>query len=254
MQPLEITPKFSRHNTYELALLSKLAYKKEKVINKKLFQNGYKSYFISKGDIQCFIAEHDKYSVVVFRGTDNVNDWVTNLRFRMIEHTYGLVHSGFSIGVNEVNFTIKHHLNYEKPIFITGHSQGAALAGIFAVVLRLSGVEAEAVYNYGQPRMGGNCFAGNYERLLGPMTYRIVNNNDTVTRVPPRAMNFVHVGKFIYINSKGELSTNYQNWRRFLDRVQGRIEDFGKWGLDGLKDHDISRYIEALAEKVEQPA
>jgi triacylglycerol lipase len=256
MQPLNITTKFDRHNAHQLALLSKLVYKNEKKIAKQLHKHGYKCYFFDRHDIQCFIAEHDQYSVICFRGTEsgNLQDWATNLKCRMIEHTYGFVHAGFSLGVNAVNFEIKHHLNHNKPVFVTGHSQGAALAGICAVLLRLSGIEPQAVYAYGQPRMGGGCFANNYERLLGPMTYRIVNNNDTVTRIPPRAMNFVHVGQLIYINSAGQVSTNYNNWRRFLDRVKGRIEDFGDWGTDGLKDHAIDRYIEAFSEKVEQTA
>lgn len=244
--PLNIISSFDKNNACTLAQMCELVYSDEMVVIDALHRNGYTGFFIDVDDVQCFIAEHDNYSVIVFRGTDDVSDWVTNLTFRMAEHVYGFVHAGFSRAIDAVFADVKHNLNTRKPVFITGHSQGAALASLCAIKLRLSGWDVKAVYAYGQPRVGGHSYKTHYNKLLKNCTYRIVNNNDTVTRVPPRSFNYVHVGQFVYIDTAGLISFDPGNWGVFLDRVKGRIDDFGTWGADGVKDHNIQRYVAAL--------
>ena len=79
----------------------------------------------------------------------------------------------------------------------------------------------------------------------------MVNNNDIVTRLPPRTLKYKHVGQVKYLNSKGKLETGATPWKNFLKRVkgqiEGRIDDFLKPGTDGLKDHGMARYVKILA-------
>jgi len=59
-------------------------------------------------------------------------------------------------------------------------------------------------------------------------------------------MNFSHVGTFLYFDKDGKLDDDLSCWYRLLDRVEGRIEDLGKPGTDGIKDHDMNKYLKWL--------
>lgn len=56
--------------------------------------------------------------------------------------------------------------------------------------------QAKGLYTFGQPRTGDREFARKPDADFEQQTFRYVNNNDIVTRVPFRAMNYSHVGLF----------------------------------------------------------
>ena len=74
-----------------------------------------------------------------------------------------------------------------------------------------------------------------------------MNNNDIVTRVPPRASGYSHIGRFLYFDVDGNLRDDISWWNRFLDRVKGLEKDFGKLGPDDVKDHAMDGYAELLS-------
>ena len=51
---------------------------------------------------------------------------------------------------------------------------------------------------------------------------------------------------FLYFDTDKVLHTDLHWWYLFLDKVEGIIEDFGEIGLDNIKDHNMSEYIEGL--------
>src|SRR5207247_2585619 len=65
-----------------------------------------------------------------------------------------------------------------KKIWIAGHSLGGALAQLCAAHVDLLGIPVEAVYTFGQPRVGDETFAKNMHDKLGKRTYRLVNDRD----------------------------------------------------------------------------
>ena len=71
--------------------------------------------------------------------------------------TGGKIHSGFNEAFSQVSVEIQTILNKEeyknKPLFITGHSLGGALAVIAAKKLTHKGGMA-ACYTFGSPRVG----------------------------------------------------------------------------------------------------
>jgi hypothetical protein len=62
------------------------------------------------------------------------------------------------------------------------------------------------VYTFGQPRVGDWQFASKYEDHLGTKTFRFVNNNDVVARVPPAVLGFRHVGRMLLFDHTGALT------------------------------------------------
>lgn len=102
------------------------------------------------------------------------------------------------------------------------------------------------LYTFGQPRTGDTEFAGAFNTAFGSQTFRFVNNNDLVTRIPPRALGFSHVGRLRYFDVDGGLHGEMDWWYRFMDRVKGRLEDFVEilefdLPFDGIEDHNMKK-------------
>ncbi|MEL6893092.1 MAG: lipase family protein, partial [Actinomycetota bacterium] len=74
---------------------------------------------------------------------------------------------------------------------------------------------------------------------------RWVNNNDIVTRVPPRWLRYRHNGAQMYLDRNGEM-------RRLTARQRGRDRWSGFWhGLkqrrfDHFSDHAIAAYVDHI--------
>ena len=74
------------------------------------------------------------YTIVAFRGTKNIQDWLTNLSVAQVDGINGKFHSGFykraaSIPLDEILTLAK-----GKPIYFVGHSLGGAIAQICALL------------------------------------------------------------------------------------------------------------------------
>ncbi len=131
-------------------------------------------------------------AVLVFRGTKQIKDWMTNLD-AATEPIYssdgkgkilGKVHRGFNSAFLSVKPKIDRLLEDDKdlPLFITGHSLGGALATV--ATWYLSGDRLAACYTFGAPRVGDS---GLMDRFRTPI-YRLVNGIDPVPFVPPSGM------------------------------------------------------------------
>jgi hypothetical protein len=149
---------------------------------------------------------------------------------------------------------------------ITGHSLGGALAVLCAHILQAEGWTVHSVYTFGQPRVGDRAFAAAYNGLkagqasslsfetdrpdacptLGSQTFRLVNENDIVPRLPGWVLGYRHAGQHEFITAAGALVENpslftialtdalglYAAWRRFDDVV--------------IEDHFMGAYLKAL--------
>ena len=205
---------------------------------------------------QGFVMTNDDIIVIAFRGTEitEPEDISTDLRFLPVRGPFaGKVHEGFYKALNmawpAVEQAISSCRTRPKSLWFTGHSLGAALATLAVARMRDEDQPVDGLYTFGQPRVGDRDFARNFNADFGKYTFRFVNNNDVVTRIPPRELKYSHVGTLKYFTEDGRLVDDISFWNRFLDRVHGRMADFLEWGTDGLTDHNMPNYV-ALIEAV----
>lgn len=214
---------------------------------------------VGKGTQGRFL-EHADHRVLCFRGTEpsEMADIGTDLCVKLgplpldIARIGGLqTHQGFANALASVWQTIVEYLGTQppKPLVITGHSLGGALAVLAGFALHHSGkkIDIKSVYTYGQPRVGNVTFALAYNSLFQTRHWRVVNNRDMVTRVPPRSSGYRHTGRTLYFDSEGIATVDPTGWLKFLDRVSFAADrDWLGQLLENGFDHPIARYIEIL--------
>ncbi|GAK86190.1 triacylglycerol lipase [Vibrio ponticus] len=103
-----------------------------------------------------------------------------------------------------------------------------------------------SVYTFGQPRALTRQTAQIFNMECKSRYFRFHNNNDIVTRVPARLMGYSHVGSYLYITEDEQIHQESGFWFRFVDSVEGVIDDLKEDGLDGIKDHDMDNYLRAI--------
>ncbi len=137
---------------------------------------------------QGFLVVWPDKAVLSFRGTESteVSDILVDLRF--IQKTVGKakVHSGF---YGEVKRLWKKHILPDlkkyvegKPVWVTGHSLGAAMATVAGMLY-----EFEDVVTFGEPRVGFDI----EKEFKAKGHTRVVSGNDPVTMVPLKNMFFL---------------------------------------------------------------
>lgn len=151
---------------------------------------------ISENATQAYVAyqandedkdeDKEKFAVLAFRGTET--DRMADIRAdakaaQTTCPTGGRVHSGFKEHYDDAERRVEELLDDEKiknkPLFITGHSLGGAVATM--ATRRLSDEhKIAACYTYGAPRVGTEEWV---TQIKSPI-YRIVNSADPVPMVP----------------------------------------------------------------------
>ncbi len=250
------TTRYQHCNALFMAKASKLAYESPDMIHSTLTAWGYTQVaFFDRNDTQAFVAGNTEMIVVAFRGTEPrvLKDLMTDKQILRRRGPYGKVHRGFLKALNAVWSDIQNSLisfqDRSQSIWFTGHSLGAALATLAVAKMGEEAKPVNGLYTFGQPRVGGKAFARDFDLDFKPRTFRFVNNSDIVTRVPRRALGYRDVGQVLYIDSSGILHDDVHWWNQFLDRVKGHIDDLGKIGTDGIKDHGIAKYLKSLSKK-----
>ena len=245
--------KVKRQFTWEIATwmakLSMHAYQKESDFKKAMKPLGsWKVRYFDFGGTQAYALNGKKNFVLVFRGTQPTQwaDIKADLKFRKEPSiatngvNEGHVHRGFKQALNTVWDDILSYMSNSnagnKNIIITGHSLGAALATLVAGRLNVSTV---TLYTFGSPRVGNK----KWNSMQEFTHYRFRNNNDIVTRVPPRWLGFKHHGEMKYFDYKDMINTGSGSWFMFRNWIMGLYRSlFSLKTWDSFSDHDISTY------------
>jgi len=174
-------------------------------------------FFGGKGT-ECMVGWNDEVMVVSFRGTE--------LKSRSAAHEIGTdmntipvpfegggkVHKGFLKALEEIwngSEGLEAFLeeaireNPSRPLWMTGHSLGGALATLcFART-----PEAKGLYVYGAPRVGDQKFV---DIIQGRPIWRVEHGRDPVPMLPPDLptvnFEFKDAGNLVFINKDGHIN------------------------------------------------
>ena len=255
---------YSDRMAWVLASMAQLVYehfeeggKVEELLLEKLKGGGFQwidGFNSTVTDTQAFmvIKEDRSYAVLSFRGTEvtKTKDVITDLKARMISSVDGRVHHGFVNAYKSVEPDILKNLSKIEgvPLYITGHSLGAALATLATQHLEQNNVyrqQIAACYTFGSPRVGNTEF----DRDFKSPVYRVINTTDIVTVIPLLAMGYIHVGDIRFLERvPGEFRRGYiPLLQRLFFFVVSIFRLFGPL----VGDHAITEYrkkLEAIAQ------
>jgi triacylglycerol lipase len=156
------------------------------------------------------IGEREKAVVLAFAGTDPAvwETVITDFTLHQGEETHAGFQAAADAVMGEVAQAVALSQAGAKPLFITGHSLGAAVAALTALAAVNKGANLAAVYGFGMPRAGNKDFHAHYTAALGERTFRFVHGLDIVARVPPSIVpgisDFRHVGHVFQCASGGK--------------------------------------------------
>lgn len=141
-----------------------------------------------KQGTQAILVDAEDYFVLSFRGTEaeSLSDIKSDAKANIVKCSVsnGNIHAGFRDAFNYIRRDVEEEINKkeyaDKPLFITGHSLGGALATVATKFLMHKGGLA-ACYTFGSPRVGNDDWVNNIKTPI----HRVVNAADSVTMLPP---------------------------------------------------------------------
>jgi len=253
---------YSPINAWWLSEAATLVYADPDFVRTKFRKAGLENLvFFDKDSTQCFVVSNKKFAFVVFRGSEIWKkrekfdpakvfaDLLTDVDIRLVKwESGGKVHRGFKSALDEVWEELvllieKLHRRGLK-IWFGGHSLGAALATLAADRCPFT----TGVYTIGSPRVGDRDFRNQYQVQAA---YRIVNNSDIVTRVPPSKY-YRHVGEIRFIDGRGGVHDRPVEAKRRNTRTQKEPRDNYetdeqfRGGLQGLVPDAVRDHVPVL--------
>lgn len=111
-------------------------------------------------EMLCKYDEFTNTTIIGFGGTDELRDWATNILFRPYHHPQGYrLHRGFYFAFSRLSNKLFEYtfIRKSKRLYLTGFSQGGALAQICALQLRMFEIPIE-LYVMGSPLVGDKNF------------------------------------------------------------------------------------------------
>lgn len=236
------------------AQVSRISYMQPHAVEAYIPRLGLKlEKFADRDGAQAYVFGNDSDLVVACRGTEP-NDWndvkADVNAFMVLAETVGRVHRGFKQEVDDLWPELEKIVATEtRTLWFTGHSLGGAMATICAGRCFLAHIPAmpRAVYTFGAPRVGTKRYINNVDVELT----RWVNNNDIVPRVPPTWLGYRHTGRRVYINTYGKVRKMTKR-QRAKDRWRGFMYGLKQGKVDHFSDHAIARYIDHIADAVEE--
>lgn len=183
-----------------------------------------------------FVIESDQAVILAFRGTSTPTDWVTDMiaqqvLFKPVKRGCK-THRGFSevyMSARDQIFHLLDQTSKDKPLFITGHSLGGALAAHAALDIAINRKPKNLItYTFGAPRAGDPEFARSYNDAV-PLTFRIQNEFDIVPHLPP----------LVYTLPKSKKTYYYMHVK------EGVMRKFHNGSISG--NHVIGSYFANLA-------
>jgi hypothetical protein len=284
---MEESPGGNLNNAQYLATASDLAYYNEPDGPQKFkAELGLDARLFSVGNTQAYVATDDDHIVVAFRGTEaptsieGLKDWLltdANNYLILPEGRIGTdfaaagvgarFHRGFMTALSDiwdpVCSAVEEELKKkERPLWLTGHSLGGALALLAAWRFLRKTMDVYRVYTFGGPMVGNEAAVKAFDKELEGKVYRFVHGPDIVPKLPTislvanaygHCVQEIHVGVVEVAEAAVESANDFfsklsAGAGEVLDKV--RVDKIWERLMQGVSAHDITKYRARIAEKL----
>jgi triacylglycerol lipase len=268
-------------NAQALAAASDLAYLPETEA-KSGFQEllGLDAKLLSVNNTQVYVATSPEHIVVAFRGTeaptsiDGLKDWLLTDALNLFIVPEGQLgtdlaaagvgsrfHQGFVNATADIwpeaLGTIEAEAKKEdRPIWITGHSLGGALALFGGWLLRRKFINVHQIYTYGAPMVGNRKACDAFDQMFSGKIYRFINRPDPVPKLPTFSLlanEFTHCEKEMGLGDEEPASEGFSRFvGSTVDGVLNRtlVDDIWTWVKGRVDAHSMTNYVNLIKAKV----
>ena len=188
-----------------------------------------------------YIVSGDDAVVVVFRGTDDAEDWFVNANLYLHDLPAGEIHTGFAGAYGMVQTRIIEELSKQNPkhLWITGHSLGGAMALTCAVdMVEYQNRNFDGVITFGQPMIGRETLTTYLQEKIGDRYVHFANERDAVPFLPK---SFSHCGLLLrFFKGRVQKSSNYFRFGNLAKDASMPKNDYEP--IDGLPPIDPQLY------------
>ena len=196
-------------NARYFAIACELAYLDEASARPPFLERlGLDARLVSNDNTQVYVGENDASIVVAFRGSespatlDGIKDWLLTNADNFLIIPEGRIgtdfaaagvgarfHKGFMSALADiweplyaaVDAAVKRK---DRPLWVTGHSLGGALALLAAWRLQQQFLPVHQIYTFGAPMVGNKAAADAFEREFPDKIFRFVDSFDVVPKLP----------------------------------------------------------------------
>jgi triacylglycerol lipase len=219
-------------NAHALALAAAIAYEPQPR-GGELFRSefGMEATLVASDNTQAYVAANPQHVLVAFRGSeaptsiDGLKDWLLTDAVNLLIMPEGRLgtdfaaigvgarfHKGFMGALAEIWDPLVAAVEAEtrkvdRPLWITGHSLGGALALLATWLFKRRGIGIHQVYTYGAPMVGNAEVAQAYAREFPNRIFRYVNLQDPVPKLPTMSLianDYLHCDKEVGLGEAGE--------------------------------------------------
>lgn len=248
---------------------------------------GLEARLVAVDNTQVYVAQGPEVVLVAFRGSecptslDGFKDWLlTNANNYLIlpEGRIGTdfaaagvgarFHRGFMAALDmiwpplfaAVDEEIR---RAERPIWVTGHSLGGALALLAAWRFERNFLAVDRVVTFGAPMIGNDAAASAFEKRFGPKVSRYVNLEDPVPLLPSVSLltnTYVHCPTEVSLADDPAAVSALDALKQKAGAAAGAVLEAGLvdevWGaVQGrIAAHFIDRYLDRVRRRIDGPA
>lgn len=187
---------------------------------------------------------------IAIRGTNNFKNAILDAEFtkRTSQRFQINLHAGFKKSAEWIFDAIEPQLDQSKPVYITGHSLGGAIAAILDGYLRTAGYTVRRVVTFGQPRVTDE-FGSSVLQLdaINFRFLRVVHGNDTVSLVPK--FGWAHYAPELVIHADKSFCVwpgRYVTTKTNNEGLGSGLKDWLAEHLGNPKDHSMKKYLKIL--------
>ncbi|MCC6421452.1 MAG: lipase family protein [Gemmataceae bacterium] len=268
-------------NALALAAASDLAYLPQ-AEGAAAFQEqlGMQAQLFSVDNTQAYLAQNDQHLVVAFRGTesptsiDGLKDWLLTNAVNFLVVPEGQLgtdlaaagvgaryHQGFVKALGDifpplfaaVEAALKAK---ERPLWITGHSLGGALAQLAAWVFDRRSIPVHQVYTFGAPMIGNNAVAKAFDKAFPNMIFRYADTSDPIPKLPTVSLavnDYCHCDKEVGVGAAApEAGSALEYFGQMASKTANGllsgtlVDDFWKGVVARVAYHSMENYRKRL--------